>query len=79
MLFCYSGVKIIEGVSIRQVMTENFKVAKVETSAGNIKCEYFVNAAGMVRTNILRFSKFLYAICSCISYKYSLGNNLLRP
>ncbi|PVD21211.1 hypothetical protein C0Q70_19380 [Pomacea canaliculata] len=41
------GVKIIEGVSIRQVMTENFKVAKVETSAGNIKCEYFVNAAGM--------------------------------
>lgn len=40
------GVKIVEGVSVNKVSTKDDTVDTVETSHGNIKCEYFVNCAG---------------------------------
>ncbi|XP_022104313.1 pyruvate dehydrogenase phosphatase regulatory subunit, mitochondrial-like isoform X2 [Acanthaster planci] len=40
------GVKILEGVQVKGVLSENGKVSQVQTSLGDIKCEYFVNAAG---------------------------------
>ncbi|XP_070203054.1 pyruvate dehydrogenase phosphatase regulatory subunit, mitochondrial-like isoform X3 [Littorina saxatilis] len=41
------GVQVIEDVGVEKVITENGRVSKVVTSAGNIKCEYFVNSAGL--------------------------------
>lgn len=41
------GVKVLEDVGVEKVHTENARVSEVKTTAGNIKCEYFVNAAGL--------------------------------
>ncbi|XP_071806737.1 pyruvate dehydrogenase phosphatase regulatory subunit, mitochondrial-like isoform X2 [Asterias amurensis] len=40
------GVKLIEGVKVKEVISKNGSVSRVETSLGSIKCQYFVNAAG---------------------------------
>ncbi|XP_022104330.1 LOW QUALITY PROTEIN: pyruvate dehydrogenase phosphatase regulatory subunit, mitochondrial-like [Acanthaster planci] len=40
------GVQLLEGVQVKGVLSENGKVSQVQTSLGDIKCEYFVNAAG---------------------------------
>ncbi|XP_071785227.1 pyruvate dehydrogenase phosphatase regulatory subunit, mitochondrial-like [Asterias amurensis] len=40
------GVKVIEGVKINRILSEKRKVSVVQTSLGDIKCKYFVNAAG---------------------------------
>ncbi|XP_055956518.1 pyruvate dehydrogenase phosphatase regulatory subunit, mitochondrial [Patella vulgata] len=40
------GVKIIEGVKVERIQTQNDVVKAVKTSAGKINCEYFVNCAG---------------------------------
>ncbi|XP_038069939.1 pyruvate dehydrogenase phosphatase regulatory subunit, mitochondrial-like [Patiria miniata] len=40
------GVKILEGVQIQAVLSEDGKVSQVQTSLGDIQCDYFVNAAG---------------------------------
>ena len=41
------GVRIVEGVSITGVRAVNGRVCGVRTSAGDVACEYVVNAAGM--------------------------------
>ncbi|XP_060599081.1 pyruvate dehydrogenase phosphatase regulatory subunit, mitochondrial-like isoform X1 [Ruditapes philippinarum] len=41
-----NGVKIAEGVSVNKVLTKDDAVHTVETSHGNIQCEYFINCAG---------------------------------
>ncbi|KAK7505724.1 hypothetical protein BaRGS_00002995 [Batillaria attramentaria] len=41
------GVQIFEGVGVQQVRTANSQVSEVVTSAGDIKCEFFVNASGL--------------------------------
>ena len=41
-------MKIYEGVGVKSVLTEDDKVSSVETTHGDIKCEYFVNCTGMV-------------------------------
>ena len=43
---------MLEGVGVEQVLTEESRVSEVVTTAGNIKCEYFVNAAGLVRRQL---------------------------
>jgi pyruvate dehydrogenase phosphatase regulatory subunit len=43
-------VKVFEKVSVENVVAKRRVVSHVETSAGNIECEYFVNCAGMVST-----------------------------
>ena len=43
---------MLEGVGVEKVLTEQSRVSEVETTAGNIKCEYFVNAAGLVRKGL---------------------------
>ena len=58
----YAGVKVLEGVGVEQVLTEESRVSEVVTTAGNIKCEYFVNAAGLVRGD-----SFLFFQISCIN------------
>ncbi|ESO90301.1 hypothetical protein LOTGIDRAFT_233822 [Lottia gigantea] len=40
------GAKFMEGVKVEKILTKNGRVTGVETSAGNIDCEYFVNCAG---------------------------------
>ncbi len=42
------GVKLIEGVKVKKIVSEKGKVSLVQTSLGDIKCQYFVNAAGQV-------------------------------
>ncbi|KAK3086664.1 hypothetical protein FSP39_021587 [Pinctada imbricata] len=41
------GVKMYEGVEVNQINTTNQKVSGVETSHGNIQCDYFVNCSGL--------------------------------
>ena len=41
------GVTIVEGISLTGVQTLNSRVIGAKTTAGNIRCEYVVNAAGM--------------------------------
>ena len=41
------GVTICEGVAVEGVTSEGGRVAGVQTSAGHITCEHFVNACGM--------------------------------
>lgn len=41
------GVKYFEDVKVEKVLTKNNRVAGVETENGSIRCEYFVNCAGM--------------------------------
>ena len=49
LFFLFSiGIKFFQGVQVLQIPTENLKVSQVQTSHGTIKCEYFVNCAGMV-------------------------------
>ena len=49
MTYCnFIGVKIIEKVSVNKVLTEDDQVCGVNTTHGDIKCDYFVNCAGQV-------------------------------
>lgn len=41
------GAKYKENVSVNEVYTENGRVHSINSSAGTVKCEYFVNCAGM--------------------------------
>lgn len=41
------GAKYYEYTSVKRILTKNSRVYGVETSKGNITCEYFVNCAGM--------------------------------
>ena len=41
------GVRIVEGVQVTGISHARGRVTGVETSAGHVACEYFVNAAGM--------------------------------
>ncbi|KAJ8303481.1 hypothetical protein KUTeg_019877 [Tegillarca granosa] len=41
------GVKFMEGVQVQKILTKNGAVNSVETSAGTINCEYFVNCGGL--------------------------------
>lgn len=41
------GAKYVEDTTINYVLTENLRVSGVKTNRGNVKCEYFVNCAGM--------------------------------
>lgn len=41
------GVTVVEGVSVRGVKTAGGRVTGVQTTAGDVDCEVFVNAAGM--------------------------------
>uniref|UniRef100_K1Q819 Pyruvate dehydrogenase phosphatase regulatory subunit, mitochondrial n=1 Tax=Magallana gigas TaxID=29159 RepID=K1Q819_MAGGI len=43
------GAKIFERVGVESVVAKRRVVSHVETTAGKIECEYFVNCAGMVR------------------------------
>ncbi|ESO90302.1 hypothetical protein LOTGIDRAFT_218009 [Lottia gigantea] len=42
-----NGAKFMEGVKVEKILTKNDRVTGVETSAGNIDCEYFVNCGGL--------------------------------
>lgn len=42
-----SGVKYLEDTRILNVLTKNRTVDEIQTNKGNIKCEFFVNCAGM--------------------------------
>lgn len=42
-----SGAKYFENVNVENVLTKHRTVDEVQTSKGNIKCEFFVNCAGM--------------------------------
>ena len=43
-----TGVKIFEKITVEKVVTKNGMVTDVVTSAGTIKCDFFVNCAGQV-------------------------------
>jgi glycine/D-amino acid oxidase-like deaminating enzyme len=53
-IFDYSGVKMIEGCSIKEILAEKYRagqydrVTSVVTSQGDIKCDVFINCTGMV-------------------------------
>jgi glycine/D-amino acid oxidase-like deaminating enzyme len=42
------GAKYVKNCEFLHLSTQNGRVSAVETSLGTIKCEYFVNCAGMV-------------------------------
>ncbi|KAL5021981.1 hypothetical protein ScPMuIL_001136 [Solemya velum] len=41
------GVKVFENVQVKTIKTENRRVSRVETTEGDIQCDYFVNCAGL--------------------------------
>ncbi len=42
-----AGVRIVEGVTVERVLTQGTRVVGVQTSAGDVECEFAVNCAGM--------------------------------
>jgi 4-methylaminobutanoate oxidase (formaldehyde-forming) len=42
-----AGARVLEGVSVRDVLTQRGAVTGVRTSAGDVECEVVVNCAGM--------------------------------
>lgn len=42
-----AGVRIVEGVTVERVLTHGTRVVGVQTSHGDIECEFAVNCAGM--------------------------------
>jgi 4-methylaminobutanoate oxidase (formaldehyde-forming) len=48
------GAKYVKNCKFENLVTENGRVAAVDTSQGLILCQFFVNCAGMVR-NTYRF------------------------
>nr|XP_022914897.1 pyruvate dehydrogenase phosphatase regulatory subunit, mitochondrial-like isoform X1 [Onthophagus taurus] len=42
-----NGAKYYEGVTVQKILTKNRRVYGIETDKGEIRCEYFVNCAGM--------------------------------
>ena len=48
-----AGVKLFEGVGVKSVQTVDDKVSSVETTHGDIKCDYFVNCTGMVSLDVV--------------------------
>lgn len=42
-----NGAKYYEYTTVKKILTKNSRVSGVETTKGNIDCEYFVNCAGM--------------------------------
>lgn len=40
------GVKVVEHCAVKKIRSEFGKVSRVDTSAGNITCDYFVNCTG---------------------------------
>jgi len=40
------GVQMFEGIQVNRILTNQNRVAAVETDRGTIKCDYFVNCAG---------------------------------
>lgn len=51
MIMYVSGVRLFEGVQVKNVEVKDGKVTAVETSGGRVECEIFVNCAGQVRSN----------------------------
>lgn len=51
------GVKIFERVGVESVVAKRRVVSHVETTAGKIECEYFVNCAGMWAHSLGKKSK----------------------
>ena len=45
---CFSGVNIVEKVSVESVVTDGKCITAVETNRGNIKCSKLINCAGQV-------------------------------
>jgi glycine/D-amino acid oxidase-like deaminating enzyme len=43
-----AGVKYVKNCQFKNLVTENGRVAAVDTSLGTVQCEFFVNCAGMV-------------------------------
>ncbi|XP_060066180.1 pyruvate dehydrogenase phosphatase regulatory subunit, mitochondrial-like [Ylistrum balloti] len=50
------GVHVIEGVKVNRVNTSNGQVSGVQTSRGDITCEYFVNCSGLWGRSLGRLS-----------------------
>jgi 4-methylaminobutanoate oxidase (formaldehyde-forming) len=42
-----AGARIVEGVAVEQVLTQDGTVVGVRTAQGDVECEYVVNCAGM--------------------------------
>ena len=68
--FIFSGVKILEGVSLEQVNTEGGRVSSVATREGTIKCEYFVNCAGLVSVISLDYRLAILVFYSVLDICY---------
>ena len=64
-------MKIFERVGVDSVVAKRRVVSHVETTAGKIDCEYFVNCAGMVSIEsfyLLDSSLFKVSFLTKISY-----------
>lgn len=56
-IIIFVGVKVVEKCSIKQVNQKNGRVTEVETSLGNIQCEYFVNCTGFWARGVGKLSE----------------------
>lgn len=42
------ATKLLEGIQVKKILNEGNRVTSIETDAGTVKCDYFINAAGLV-------------------------------
>lgn len=51
------GVRIVEHCAVKKIHSEHGKVARVETTSGDVNCEYFVNCTGFWAREVGTLSK----------------------
>ncbi|XP_068972081.1 pyruvate dehydrogenase phosphatase regulatory subunit, mitochondrial [Bombus flavifrons] len=51
------GVKVFENCKVTKIITQNGRIAAVETTHGTIECEHFVNCAGFWARNVGKLSE----------------------
>ena len=65
-------MKVIEKVSVEEVLTENDRIKGVKTNHGQIDCQYFVNSSGQVMADAFNYEKYL--LFNYCFKGYRLGN-----
>lgn len=52
-----AGVHVLEGCSVKRVVSSNGRIVAVDTSHGTVECQYFVNCGGFWARQIGQMSE----------------------
>ena len=71
------NTKLFEGVQVQKIKCEGKRVTNVVTDHGNIRCNYFINSAGLV-TNLYYILKFRNVQNTSKIHRHKIGSSFLR-